>query len=130
MIKDIVSMEYPLLGIAALYILMNLIIKLVRMPEAKSGLTMFVVYYFLLYFFIGFLFAFLFYLSKNDFNPTLDPFGSIYFSFVTLATTGFGDFHPNPDAHLPQILIILENAVGHFLSVFIAAYIIVKKMNK
>lgn len=66
---------------------------------------------------------------KEDFTPNVEWFDAIYFSFITLSTTGFGDIHPNLNAHFTQSVIIVENAVGHFLTVFIAAYIISKRMN-
>ncbi len=129
MIKEILRVEYPVLALIALFIVMRMIMILINTKEVKSGYRLFITYYFALYFFIGFVFAFIFFLMKEDFTPNVEWFDAIYFSFITLSTTGFGDIHPNLNAHFTQSVIIVENAVGHFLTVFIAAYIISKRMN-
>ena len=52
---------------------------------------------------------------RNDFEPgCLEIISALYFSFVTLATLGYGDIRPAAGATGAQLLVILEITVGLF----------------
>jgi hypothetical protein len=54
-------------------------------------------------------------LVPNEFGPEcLLPMSAIYFSFVTMATVGYGDIHPKATASFAQFLVIAEIIVGLF----------------
>ena len=66
-------------------------------------------------------FAVLYRAMTESFNRCLDFFLSLYFSFVTITTLGYGDVHPKPEAWGAQLLVIFELVVGlYFLTVIIA----------
>jgi hypothetical protein len=52
---------------------------------------------------------------------TLPRVDAVYFSFVTIATLGYGDIHPSAESLLPKLLIISELLVGLYLLATILA---------
>lgn len=61
-------------------------------------------------------------LVRNDFDPQcLKTVSAIYFSFVTLATLGYGDIHPKVGATAAQFVVVAELLVGLF---FLAAVLV------
>lgn len=54
-------------------------------------------------------------LAPNDFKPqSLDVISAVYFSFVTLATLGYGDIYPKVAATGAQFMVIAAVLVGLF----------------
>ncbi len=80
--------------------------------------------FFISYLTCGLCFAILFDLNSEGLknvtqnNKAIDV---IYFSFVTLATTGFGDI--SPISNVTKLLVILENIFGLFLTAYIVTMI-------
>ena len=71
--------------------------------------------------FFGLGYFFLSQAGGDHFNRTIQLFDGIYFSFVTIATLGYGDIHPVSSA--AKAMVILEIAVGlwFFVTVIPAA---------
>lgn len=62
---------------------------------------------------IIFIFALFYkYLPCGSFNRNLDNLNSIYFSFITITTVGFGDIYPSYDVVFAKILVGLEVVIG------------------
>jgi hypothetical protein len=57
----------------------------------------------------------------SNFNPPLDTFDAVYFSFVTITTLGYGDILPK--TLLPQFVVILELVAGLYFIVVIIGII-------
>jgi hypothetical protein len=67
-------------------------------------------------------YSMLYALMPKCFDPPLDRFVSvIYFSVVTIATVGFGDFRPKSDALLAQSLVVSEIVLGLFVLAVLVA---------
>ena len=60
--------------------------------------------------FFGFAYFFLSRLESGSFNQAVNLFDAVYFSFVTIATLGYGDIHPV--STLAKSVVILEIIVG------------------
>jgi hypothetical protein len=78
--------------------------------------------------FVNLVFAFsIFYLALGDcFNPVIDnPIEALYFSFVTMTTLGYGDFHPTQENGWPvQLVVIFQLSIGlYFLAVLINIFV-------
>lgn len=65
------------------------------------------------------LFASLFAAHKITFSKTLDPASSIYFSLVTFATVGYGDFYPNSTG--AKLLVCSEIIIALFVLAVVLA---------
>ncbi len=54
---------------------------------------------------------------------TLSRLDGVYFSFVTVATLGYGDIHPHQESWVPKLLVICELLIGaYFLSILLATH--------
>lgn len=81
------------------------------------------------YLMIGLFFAFL-YLSTNSFSsepffaqgPINNPAVFVYMSYITMTTTGFGDFTPGTD--LGRSLVVLEALIGQIFLVTTVARLV------
>lgn len=63
-------------------------------------------------------------LVPNGFNQRLSLFNAIYFSFVTIATIGYGDVAPLPSAPGAKAIVMAEILTGlYYLTVLIAAVV-------
>ena len=114
------------------YVLVVILFHLLRAREVTADTIMGAA---CVYFLIGFAWAFIFYVlesfspgafsfPRTDANPGFNDF--IYFSFVTLATLGFGDITPvsNP----ARSLTILEAVLGQLfvaitISILVGSYL-------
>ncbi|MDI1255088.1 MAG: potassium channel family protein [Flavobacterium sp.] len=84
----------------------------------------YLILFFISYIICGFSFAALYCLdieNIKNINPEYKTFDSIYFSFVTLSTTGFGDISPN--SILTKTVVIFENLTGLFLNGYVITMI-------
>lgn len=52
---------------------------------------------------------------------TLPRVDAVYFSFVTIATLGYGDIHPAVESLMPKLLVICELLVGLYLLAILLA---------
>jgi Ion channel len=80
--------------------------------------------FFLSYITCALSFAVLFHLDIDgvrNINPAYETLDIIYFSFVTLSTTGFGDM--TPSSLLSKFYVVMENMVGLFLTSYVIAMI-------
>jgi hypothetical protein len=65
---------------------------------------------FLIYLFLGFFFALNFYGMREDIKGIETFFDSVYFSFVTMTTLGYGDILPL--SNLAKFTVIMESVAG------------------
>ena len=76
------------------------------------------------YFEIAVVFAVLYGLVAYQFNPPLGARRALYFSFVTIATLGYGDIVPHSDGWTAQLFVIAEIAIGlYFVAIVIARFV-------
>ena len=77
-----------------------------------------------LYFYAGLNFAGLILLQKDglEYTGKFSVFDAVYFSFVTLATTGYGDM--KPISTYTKSIVILENFIGIYITAYIVSMII------
>jgi hypothetical protein len=90
----------------------------------QYGLKAYLFLFFLAYLSCGLSFAILYSLDKGGLKNMLsgnEIMDCIYFSFVTLATTGYGDIFPV--STLSKVYVILENMIGLFLTCYVIAMI-------
>jgi hypothetical protein len=73
---------------------------------------------------IGVAFGVLYVLQGSAFNRTAGKFDLIYFSFVTLATIGYGDLHPQLSQSLAQATVVAEHLVGLYYIVVVLVVIV------
>lgn len=77
---------------------------------------------FVAYWTIGLAFGVLYALQAGALNHTAGKVDLIYFSFVTLATIGYGDLHPKLSQSLAQATVVAEYMVGLY---YIAVVLVV-----
>ena len=73
-------------------------------------------------------FAILFTIQRHAFKDSISAYQATYFSFVTIATVGFGDISPKLDGSLAsnwlQFSIVWEIVIGlYFLTVLVAGVV-------
>lgn len=59
--------------------------------------------------------------ARNGSPLTLGRVDAIYFSFVTIATLGYGDIHPAGESWVPKLLVICELLIGLYLLAILLA---------
>jgi len=106
---------------------------LLRKEFNKSDITLkhYLLFYFCVYITLGIGFSVAYCYSGEEFSvegttKQLDAVNSIYYSFITIANSGYGDIHAISEKS--KILTVLENMFGHFITVFIAGIILAKKL--
>lgn len=130
----ITPLEETILSISAALSLIGQLGQLLR--SLNSNFLQFKFKSYLIFFFLSYItcalsFAALYKMNiegLSNINPQTKTMDAIYFSFITLSTTGYGDISP---CSTPiKLFVILENIVGLFLTGYVITMIFNSSKNK